>query len=233
LMVRFSHLVAEQKWIKEIDINPLLASSERLIALDARVLLHDPKTKEEDLPKLAIRPYPAQYISDWKMNDGTEVTLRPIRPEDEPRMVRFHETLSERTVYYRYLEMLQLNQRVAHDRLTRICFIDYDREVVLVADKKDPDTGFSEIIGVGRLDKTPGTNDAELGIIISDSAQGKGLGAAIVRRLVEVSKGENIRRITADILTENMAMQKICKSLGFKLQSEVGDPTVSAVLEIS
>ena len=233
LLVRFSHLVAEQRrWIKEIDINPLLASSERLVALDARILLHDPKSKEEDIPKLAIRPYPAQYISDWKMGDGTEVTLRPIRPEDEPRMVRFHETLSERTVYYRYLEMLQLTQRIAHERLTRICFIDYDREIVLVAEVKNPDTGFTEIIGVGRLDKMPGTQDAELGLVISDSAQGKGLGAAIVRRLVEIAKEEKIGRITADILTENTAMQKICKTLGFKLKGKASDPTISAILKV-
>jgi acetyltransferase len=232
VMVRFSQLVAEQQWIKEIDINPLLASSERLVALDARVVLHDPGTKEEDLPKLAIRPYPAQYTSKWTAKDGTEVTIRPIRPEDEPRMVRFHETLSERTVYFRYLEMLQLTQRVAHDRLTRICFIDYDREIVLVAERTEPSTGLTEIIGVGRLDKTPGTEDAELGIVLSDAAQGKGLGSEIVRRVVDIAKEERIQRITADILAENTAMQKICNSLGFKLTSEIGDPTVTAVLEV-
>ena len=87
LMVGFSQLVAEQRWIKEIDINPLFASGDDLIALDARVILHDPKTTEDQLPKLAIRPYPSQYVGPWKMKDGTKVTIRPIRPEDEPAMV--------------------------------------------------------------------------------------------------------------------------------------------------
>src|SRR5436190_20400574 len=87
LMVGFSQLVAEQGWIKEIDINPLFASGDDLVALDARVILHDAKTIEEQLPKLAIRPYPTQYVENWKLKGGTPVTIRPIRPEDEPVMV--------------------------------------------------------------------------------------------------------------------------------------------------
>src|SRR5208282_2750064 len=94
LMVQFSHLVVEQRWIKEIDINPLLASSERLLALDARVIVHDAKVAEEALPQLSIRPYPIQYVAPCKLKKGGEVLIRPIRPEDEPLMVQFHGTLS-------------------------------------------------------------------------------------------------------------------------------------------
>ncbi len=230
LMVRFSRLVAEQAWIKEIDINPLLASSEALVALDARVVLHDPQTKEEDLPKLAIRPYPSQYVTSWTMNDGTEVDIRPIRPEDEPRIVRFHETLSEQTVYFRYLEMLQLTQRIAHERLTRICHIDYDREIALVAERKDPATGLTEIIGVGRLDRTAGTDEAEFAAVISDTVQGKGLGRHMLERLIDVAKSENIGKLTAEIHPENSHMLGLCKKLGFKVDLEPGDPTASVEL---
>ncbi len=92
LMVRFSHLAVEQPWIKEIDINPLLASAERLIALDARVVLHDKSVGVEQLPSPAIRPYPTQYIKPWQMRNGAEVIIRPIRPEDEPLIVQFHKT---------------------------------------------------------------------------------------------------------------------------------------------
>ncbi len=95
LLVRFSQLVVEQPWISEIDINPLLVSSERIFALDARVVLHDPKTPELKLPRPVIRPYPVQYVKPWKLKDKTPVTIRPIRPEDEPMLVKFHETLSE------------------------------------------------------------------------------------------------------------------------------------------
>src|SRR5205807_1308369 len=112
LLVRFSQLIVEQPWIAEIDINPLVASPERLIALDARVLVHGKNVKEENLPHPAIRPYPTQYVTRWKLDDNTPVTLRPIRPEDEPLMVKFHETLSEESVYYRYFSLLKLPQRI-------------------------------------------------------------------------------------------------------------------------
>src|SRR6202158_656829 len=134
LLVRFSQLVVEQPWISEIDINPLLASSDRLLALDARVVLHGAEMTEDRLPKPAIRPYPMQYVTDWTMNNGKELPIRPIRPEDEPLMVKFHETLSDRSVYLRYFGSLSLKRRVAHERLIRICFGDYDRELALVAE---------------------------------------------------------------------------------------------------
>ena len=91
---------------------------------------------EEMLPKTAIRAYPHQYEGTWKMEDGTELTVRPIRPEDEPAVVKFHAHLSERTVTRRYLQPLELWRRTAHERLTHICFIDYDREMALVAEKR-------------------------------------------------------------------------------------------------
>ncbi len=233
LLVRFSQLVVEQRWIKEIDINPLLASPEALVALDARVVLHDPDTKKEDLPKLAIRPYPGRYITHWQMKDGTAVTIRPIRPEDEPRIVRFHETLSERTVYFRYLESLQLTQRVAHERLTRICHVDYDRVIALVAERKDPATGLPEIIGVGRLERIPNTPDAEFAVVISDAAQGKGLGRHMMERLIEVARSEGIRKLSAEVHPENTAMLELCRKLGFRIDLELGDPTAYVELELT
>ncbi len=232
LLVRFSQLVVEQRRIKEIDINPLLASSDALVALDARVVLHDPELPDEKLPKLSIRPYPSQYISSWAMKDGTEINIRPIRSEDEPRIVRFHETLSERTVYFRYLEMLQLTQRVAHERLTRICHVDYDREIALVAERKDPTTGLNEIIGVGRLDRTTGTEDAEFAVVISDAEQGKGLGHHMLEKLIEIARQENIKRITAEIHPENGPMLELVRRLGFTVDLEPGDPTASVALEL-
>jgi acetyltransferase len=148
LMVRFSQLVVEQPWIREIDINPLLASSDRLLALDARVVLHPADTPESKLSKPAIRPYPIQYVAPWILKGGEEVQIRPIRPEDEPLMVKFHQKLSERTVYMRYFQPLKLSQRTAHERLTRICFVDYDREMALVTVRRGDD-GEPEIIAVG------------------------------------------------------------------------------------
>jgi len=216
ILVRFSYLVAEQRWIKEIDINPLLVGTGRILSLDARVVLHDPTTKESELPKLAIRPCPAQYSSEWQTKDGTIVTIRPIRPEDEPLMVEFHRTLSESTVNQRYFALLQLEKRIAHERLTRICFNDYDCEIPLVAELKRPD-GEREIIAVGRLNKTHGLDEARFAIVVSDTWQGKGLGTRLLELLVEVGRQEGLTRITGSMLPENTRMRRICELAGFQV----------------
>ncbi len=232
LLVRFSQLVIEQGWIKEIDINPLLASHEQLLALDARVIIHGPDLREDQLPKPAIRPYPAQYTTSWIMKDGTAVTLRPIRPEDEPLVVKFHGSLSERSVYMRYFHAFKLDQRVTHERLTRICFNDYDRELALVAERKDPNTGTYEIIAIGRLSKSHGIPEAELAVLVTDRYQHVGLGSELLRRLIEVARAEKLKRINAEILPENREMQRIVEKLGFRLKRMPQDFSVKATLDL-
>ena len=228
VMVRFSRLVVEQPWIKEIDINPLLATPDRLVALDARIVLHGREVSEEELPKPAIRPYPTRYVSAWTMKDGSEVLIRPIRPEDEPMMVKFHATLSERSVYLRYFHLMNLSQRVAHERLTRICFIDYAREMALVAERRNPTTGENEILGVGRLTRVLGSNDAEVAVLVSDQWHGRGLGKELLARLVIVGGDEKLTALKADILPDNRDVMRICEKLGFTLRHSVEDEVVKA-----
>jgi acetyltransferase len=233
LFVRFSELVVEQPWIKELDINPLLASPERLLALDARVVLHDPETDEEDLPRTAIRPYPTQYVWSEDTREGEPVTIRAIRPEDEPLMVRFHESLSPQSVYMRYFHMMGLSQRTAHERLTRICFIDYDREMALVAERTNPQTGEKEIMGVARLSRHSAIpEEAEFSVLISDPFQRRGLGTLLVSKLLEVGRAESLHHITADILFENYPMQRISKKLGFHLHRDTEEMVVKADLDL-
>ena len=233
LLVRFSRLVVEQPWIRELDINPLLASPERLISLDARVVLHDPDTEEEDLPRTAIRPYPSQYVSRAQMSDGTPITVRPIRPEDEPLMVEFHESLSERSVYMRYFHAMNLTRRTAHERLTRICFIDYDREMALVAERENPETGEPQILGVARLSRDhAASGEAEFAILVNDRFQRQGLGTILLEKLLEVGRAEGLRRITAEILLENRAMQLLSKQFGFRLQRSLEEGVVKAELDL-
>jgi acetyltransferase len=228
LLVRFSALVAEQRWIKEIDINPLLASPDGLIALDARVVVHGPEVELDQIPKTAIRAYPARYVSPWTMKDSTEVTIRPIRPEDEPAMVRFHETLSERSVYLRYFHLINLEQRTTHERLTRICFIDYDREMALVAVRRNPQTGDTEVLGVSRLVKILGTREAEVAVLISDQWQGRGLGKELLGRLIAVGANEKLTKLTAGILPDNRGVIRICEKLGFQLKYSSEDEMMKA-----
>jgi len=232
LLVRFSQLVVEQPWIAEIDINPLLASPESLIALDARVVLQPKDVRAENLPRLAIRPYPSQYVTQWKLQNGTPVTLRPIRPEDETAMVMFHETLSEESVYNRYFSALKLPQRIAHERLTRICFNDYDREIALVVDHVDPKTKAHEILGVGRLSKVHTGNDAEFALLISDKWQGHGIGIELLKLLVQIGRNEKLDRIIGYILPENHRMQRLCKKAGFELHHALEASELKAHIEL-
>ncbi|MGA8619705.1 MAG: bifunctional acetate--CoA ligase family protein/GNAT family N-acetyltransferase, partial [Candidatus Sulfotelmatobacter sp.] len=232
LLVRFSQLVLEQPWIAEIDINPLLASPERLLALDARIVLHGPAVRSDQLPKPAIRPYPMQYVASWTMKDGNQVTIRPIRPEDEPLMAKFHETLSDRSVYLRYFYSLSLSRRVAHVRLLRICFGDYDREMVLVAEGSDPLRGERRIIAVGRMSKLHAGNEAEVAVLVSDQYQNLGLGNELIRRVIQVARDEKLSRVSAEMLPDNLAMQAIIKRLGFRLRRG-GDPmSIRAYLDL-
>jgi acetyltransferase len=231
LLVHFAQLVVEQPWIKEIDINPLLASPERLIALDARIVLNDPKLPPEQLPKLAIRPYPRQYIGTWTGVDGSVMTIRPIRPEDEPLMVRFHQSLSERTVYGRYLKDLGLAERTAHERLTRACFNDYDREIALVAERTTRD-GERELVAVARLTKRHAVNGAEFAIVVADCCQRTGLGTELLRRLVQIGRDEHLDWIRAEMLADNAGMQRAAQKVGFTLHEVPGTKMLQAEMEL-
>jgi len=230
LLVKFSRLVTEQRWIKEIDINPLLASPERLLALDARVVVYSKDTDKSDLPRLAIRPYPTRYEKHLPLDDRTEIAIRPIRPEDEPLLVNFHHTLSERSVYLRYFHWMKLEQRTQHERLTRMCFIDYDRQMAFVAERHDAGTGVRQIVAVGRLVKSHTGEEGELAVIVSDHFQKRGIGTAIVGQLVDFARNEKLERVTATVLFENRPMQKIFQKAGFELHQGGDSESLEAEL---
>jgi acetyltransferase len=232
ILVRFSQLIAEQGLIKELDINPLLASPEQLLALDARVVLHDPESSQSALPRLAIRPYPSQYVSSWTAKDGSAVTFRPIRPEDEPLIVDFHATLSDRSVYLRYLHPMLLSERAAHERLSRICHCDYDREITLVAERQDPKTGEIHILAAGRLTKMHGFDRARFSVLVSDCCQGLGVGKELVRQLIQVSREEKLHHIETLTTPDNQAMHHICQELGFSFSPSGEEPIIRVEIEL-
>ncbi len=222
IIVRFSLLVADLPRIQEADINPLLASPDAITALDARVVLHDWHIPDQDLPRSAIRPYPSAYVKNWTTRDGLSMTIRPIRPEDEPKMARFHESLSEHSVYLRYFHQMGLSARVTHERLSRICFVDYDRATVLVAESPDGD-----IVAVGRLMRKS-SSAGEFALLVSDGWHGRGLGTELLRSLLSAARNEKIHRVFGQILTENHTMQEICRQLGFEMRYSIEDGVVEA-----
>jgi acetyltransferase len=232
LLVRFSQLVMEQPWIKEIDINPLLVSSDDIIALDARIILHDKDTPESALPKFAIRPYPSQYAKPLDNLGNTPIRLRPIRPEDEPLMVAFHGTLSERSVYMRYFAWMKLGQRTTHDRLARMCFIDYDRQIAFVAETTNDHTGARQIVGVGRLVKNSGGKEAEVAFLISDAVQGKGIGREMMSLLIDFARDEQVSTLTATFIRDNMPMRRLLERYNFEIKDDLQEESSTARLQL-
>jgi acetyltransferase len=229
MLVRFSRLIIEHPRIRSIRLGSMTLSASGLRLGPVSVTLLG---AGETAPKPAIRPYPDRYVQPWTMRDGTAILFRPIRPEDEPMMVPFHESLSELSVYMRYFGSLSLAQRTAHERLTRVCFIDYDREMALVAEHNDPETGVKQILGVGRIIKNHLDDDAEFAVVVSDSAQGKGLGSELLKRLIEVARNENVRRLFGWILPDNYAIQKVCRNVGFEVRHNFDENTTEASLKL-
>jgi acetyltransferase len=231
LLVLFSQLIVQQRWIKEMEINPILASPDGIIALDARIELYDRDIQEKDLPQLAIRPYPAQYVMPFVNKFGESFVIRPIRPEDEPKVVNFHAKLSEESVYFRYFRAFQLSQRVQHERLTRMCFVDYDRTIALVTDWENPDSGDEEIVAIGRLTRLPDPQEAEFAILVRDDFQGRGLGTILLKRLLQFGRDEGINHVNAYMLSSNKGMITVCKQLGFTIKRE--DDLIKAGIDLN
>lgn len=212
LLIQFSRLIAEQPLISECDINPILASDKQLIALDARIVLHEPSAI---IPKLAIRPYPQVYEEKKSLKEGSKVHLRPIKPEDEGKMLEFHKMLSEKSVYQNFFEFLSYNERTAHNRLIQICAIDYDRDIRFVAE-----TESHKIVGVASLVRIPNTKEGDLKITILDTYHGKGLGSVLLDKLILTAKEEGFSAIRGKVLNENSALIHMLKKRGFSLHSE-------------
>jgi acetyltransferase len=227
VLTRFAQLVMDQPLIREIRIDPLHIGPAGVHAGDARMVV-----APEGAPpraKLAIRPYPAEYEKQAVTRDGLSVTLRPIRPEDEPLMVAFHRRLSDRTVYSRYFGPLHVDQRTRHQSLSRDCFTDYERNFILVAEQGAPQ---AEIVGIGRLVRLRGTPDAEFAVMVEDRLQGLGLGRELLAHLITIASGEGMRRLVGHILPENRGMIGLCERTGFAITQGSDDECVEALLVV-
>jgi acetyltransferase len=230
LLVRFSELVVENPRIADIDINPLMAGSDGIVALDARVILQPANVCDAALPRSAIRPYPSQYVSSWHSADGLHFMVRPIRPDDETLLVDFHKQLSETSVYLRYFNPLKLDARVAHERLVTKCFIDYDREIALVAEYAGA-SGRRHLAGVARMIRQHNANSAEVAFLVADPFQHRGLGTYLLERIVYIARKEGVAVLEATTLSENYNMKDMFVRAGFRF-SAPQDGVVSARLTL-
>jgi len=216
-IIRFSYLVADYPEIKEIDINPLLVSPDEVIALDARIIID--RTVQSDKVKpyehLVLRPYPEEFIKKAKMRDGTEITLRPIRPEDEPLWFELLASCSRETIYsrFRYFFFWQ-----SHEVASRYCYIDYDREIAIVAEYKEGDK--RRLLGIGRLTADPTRTVAEYAVLVQDVWQNKGLGGLLTDYCTEIARSWGVKKIIAYTTTDNPRMIAVFKKRNFEIKQD-------------
>jgi acetyltransferase len=226
VLVRLSQLAVEQPAIREVSINPLLISADGANAGAVRITLHGPNVHARDIPMPVFRPLPVQYVATWITRRGQPVTIRPIRAEDEPLMVDFHRRLSKNAVYRRYFQVVPLGRRISHEALTRACFVDYDREMVLVAERRDAGYEERQIVAVASLVKLSKGNQGEVAVLVRDDYQRDGLGTELVRRLLEVARDEHLDCVVASTMLDNHGMRTVFERLGFTLS--IADDEVRA-----
>jgi acetyltransferase len=226
-MIRFSNLIVDFPEIGEMDINPLVVSEGKLCVLDARIILDkNALDRTETYPHLVIMPYPTKWVTPWRTKDGTEVTLRPIRPEDEPMELEFIRGLSSESSRFRFFQIIK---DLPHEALVRFCNIDYDREMAFIAETREGDRKVE--VGVSRLILEPNKKKGEFAIVVSDKYQAKGLGIKLVDMLIEVAKEKGVESIYGIIMGENLKMIRLCEKLGFTTRREHDEVRVELKLK--
>ncbi|MFZ7110161.1 MAG: GNAT family N-acetyltransferase [Desulfatiglandales bacterium] len=214
-LVNFSNLIVDFPEIREIDINPLAVSGGKPWALDAKIILDkDYRASPYPYPHFIITPYPTRFITPWRLADGTDVLLRPIRPEDEPLEREFLSTLSNESRRTRFFSSFK---NIPHQWLVMFCNIDYDRHVAIVAEIKEDEK--RKIIGVARLMLNPDFNSGEIAALVHDKFQRKGVGQKLMESVIEIGRWKGVREIHGDVLTDNENMLALCKKLGFETKT--------------
>jgi acetyltransferase len=212
VLMRLAQLACDVPEIAELDINPLLADGEGVIALDARVRLSTVDARAA--PRLAIRPYPSELeeAAEW---GGRTLLLRPIRPEDTPRHRQFLAQIAPRDLYTRFFTgVRELPER----DLAHLTQIDYDRDMAFLAMQGDP-SGAEEILGVARACTDPGNDAAEFAVLVRSDLKGRGLGKLLMRKLIRYCADRGIRELWGSVMADNEAMLQLARSLGFKVRS--------------
>jgi acetyltransferase len=208
--VGFSNLIVDLPEITAIDINPLVIGHDETYALNARMLLDkDYVERGSRYPHLVITPYPTRYVTSWKLRDGLEVVLRPIRPEDEGLMHELATSASPEAIRTRFFSPIHMS----HDWLIFFCNVDYDRHMAIVAEMTE--NGKRQIIGVARLVMKPDFRSGEFAIFVHDRYQRKGLAHKLMEIIIEIGREKGLEEIVGDVLAENNKMLQLARKMGF------------------
>jgi len=225
VLVKLAQLAADVPEVRELDLNPLLADREGVIAVDARVAVA-PLPAGTRLggghPRFAVRPYPKEWERELILRNGQHVFVCPVRPEDEPLYRAFLAHVKERDLRLRFFSAIRVFN---HTFIARLTQIDYARAIAFVA--LNPQTG--ELLGEARLQADANHERGEYGILIRSDLKGVGLGWELMRLLTEWARVEGLRIIEGEVLRENKTMLAMCRELGFTARPDPADPDVSVV----
>lgn len=215
VMMRFSYLVCDNPEIDEIDINPLLCCSNEILALDARVSVTPGVGLHRSYDHLALRPYPAEYVTRRTLKDGTEVLLRPIKPEDEPMWMEMLGSCSRESIYSRFGFFYNWAN---HEAAARYCYIDYDREIAIVAETALK--GVRSIHAIGRLVADPDLESVEYAILVDDKWQNRGLGGIVTEYCENIARDWGLSRIVAQTTVDNTRMIHLFEARGYRVSHD-------------
>lgn len=221
-LVKLSQMAADLPEIHELDINPLLADQNGVLALDARVGIRPPEIRFAGQTRFAVRPYPTEWERQLQLKDGWKVCVRPMRPDDEPAIIRLLQNVSREDLRLRFFHSVK---EFSHQFVGRLTQLDYARAMAFVA--LDPVS--KEVIGVVRLHSDSRYETAEYAILLRSELKGKGLGWALMQLLIEYARAEGLKSLYGEVLNENTTMLEMCRELGFKVASDPDEPRMSVV----
>jgi acetyltransferase len=221
---RVSEMVCELPAIKELDINPLMASPTEALALDARVVVEHPAPQLGRYAHMAIHPYPSLLETHWTLLDGTRISVRPIRPEDAQIERDFVRNLSPQAKYFRFMHALH---ELTQDMLVRFTQIDYDREMAFIAVVQQNDKDIE--IGVARYVMNPDRHSCEFALVVADEWQKKGIGSYLMNQLMQAAQSRGFDTMMGEVLADNQHMLELTRRLGFSERPHNEDPGIVVV----